>query len=205
MKKILFRAKGSGRVIELMRFDKPGPNQGDSLRRTADGKVLYRAAGTDIAITGTIEKRRPLVPGGTHADRGEKAAYIDGMESTARFKGAAPASPMQLLRAGRRGGNLADKAGVTVRAEAGWFGTKPSKKSTGVVNPKTGKPTKIVDYSKENARLRGAYAPLGMVRDRAKIKAEMDLYKGDSLSLRRQAAKMLREKPQLIRMPKAPR
>jgi hypothetical protein len=204
MKKILFRAKGSGRVIELMRFDKPGPNQGDSLRRS-HGTTYYRPGGTDIVIKGTIGKRAPKEAGKTHADRGEKHAYVDAIDSEARFAKGAKASPMQLMRAGRRAGNLADKVGLTTRAEAGWFGTKPSKKSTGVADPKTGKPTKVIDYSKENKRLRGAYAPLGMVTDRAKVKAEMNLYKDDPLRIRREAAKMIREKPPLVRFPRPPR
>jgi hypothetical protein len=194
MKRVSFTAK-SGRVIELMRFDKPGPNQGDSLRRLTNRKFIYRPAGTDISVDVSLPRREPDFKKGGLKPRADRTVSVDGMSSDARFGPAASKpSPTQLLKVGRRGGALADKANVPVIATAGWFGPRPSKGSAGVI-----------DYAKENRRLGSAYRALGMVKDRAKIKSELGDYAGTSLRARRRVAQMLRSNPPLIRMPRGRR
>ena len=183
MKKILFRAKASGHVIELMRFDKPGPNQGDSLTRQDTGQLRYKPARTDIVIRGELTPRTPLAKGKGLAPRGRAEAHVSGMEAKSQMAGTKPANPAQMLRAGRGGAALADRGKVDVTAPAGWFG-----KDKGLTK------------GQHNRRLRSVYDKFDMKPDAAKIKAE--LATGATKVERQTLGKLIQQTPQLLRRAK---
>ena len=200
MKKILFRAKASGHVIELMRFDKPGPNQGDSLTRDDTGTYRYRPAGTDVVVRGTLVPRetgRRGVIGKALKPRGQATFRVGGMESAARRNDQAPApARTQMVKTGRGGAALADRGKVAIEATAGWFGKAPSK-------PLKPGMTEAQGLGRDNARLRASYKVFGLDKDAHAIASEMKTAttKGEYLAMR----KLLRESPSLLRLPKPAR
>ena len=185
----MFRSKTTGRLVSFMT-----DAEGNSWRGDGTGRITLRPKGTDIVVRGSIAQRDRNGPGKKLKPRTDRTAHIAGMESASRMGGTKPANPAQLLRVGKAIEPKLDKGKMPLRAEAGWFGSKPV-----VKNGQT------LTKSQNNARLRSVYGKFGLKVDGAGIKNELAGYKagGASLKSRQAIAKLIRDKPPLLRAPRA--
>ncbi len=182
MKKEPIRLYGPrGQVVEFIAL-----KGGGNLTRDDTGRVFYKHPGTDITVRGFIEPRTPRAPGKGLKPRAAKIAHITAMGSKSRL-GMSPdrPDPMQLLRTGRGLGRHADRAGVDITAQAGWYAKTPSR-GTGEIN-----------YPKENGRLKKVYGAFGMKPDAAQIKKE--LASARTLTERKIMGRLIRQSTPLLR------
>lgn len=166
--------------------------EGLSLKRKSQHTLRVTYPGTDVSASVDFPKRRKNPAGGLFP-RTERSAYVGAVMADSRFPGQPPltkgtASPTGFLKLARAGTKGADRAKITIRAEAGWFGPRASKGS--------GAP----NYRADSDRLTRAYRAVGMKPDGEAIRNELRGYA--NLRDRQQVARMIRAKPPLVRYPR---
>jgi len=171
MKKILFRAKASGHVIELMRL-KDGNELTRNLRQPTRWNIASptREANVRMTVPSRVKKYTAAGKPDGLQPRGERAGFIHTARSSDRQAGSERGGPG--FRSAARGTTrIADKLKMTLRTDPAWFGDEP------MTRAKPGVPSRQMTNEEATGRLRKTYMKAGgfvddPVRRTADIAAE---------------------------------
>ena len=155
MKKILFRAKASGHVIELMRL-KDGNELTRNLRQPTRWNIASptREANVRMTVPSRVKKYTAAGKPDGLQPRGERAGFIHTAMSSDRKAGSERGGPG--FRSAARGTTrIADKLRMTLRTDPAWFGDEP------MTRAKPGAPLRQMTNEEATGRLRKTYMKAG--------------------------------------------
>ena len=155
MKKILFRAKASGHVIELMRL-KDGNELTRNLRQPTRWNIASptREANVRMTVLSRVKKYTAAGKPDGLQPRGERAGFIHTARSSDRKAGSERGGPG--FRSAARGTTrIADKLKMTLRTDPAWFGDEP------MTRAKPGVPSRQMTNEEATGRLRKTYMKAG--------------------------------------------
>ena len=156
MKKILFRAKASGHVIELMRL-KDGNELTRNLRQPTRWNIASptREANVRMTVPSRVKKYTAAGKPDGLQPRGERAGFIHTARSSDRKAGSERGGPG--FRSAARGTTrIADKLKMTLRTDPAWFGADEP-----MTRAKPGVPSRQMTNEEATGRLRKTYMKAG--------------------------------------------